>query len=182
MKGKVAQQLHVLIALLLILGCGHDTPTAVTLCPPGSEAREIEVWRDRAILLPRTSSKELLSPALWHGISRTMTRTEVESLLAAHLRSRTTYWSDFETPLGRLRWSLDREFSGGIEARIPRVYLFPSRLSLKDVLAADVLSCLRMAAPNARYVIVMRSTDSRLATVVVDGQMIERVIWRQASE
>src|SRR5262245_34279627 len=104
MRGRIAGLLLPVIMLSLYSGCGPDTPTVVSSCPPESDAREIEVWRDRAILVPR-ASKELLSPAIWQGIAPTMSRIEVEALLAVHLRSRELYWSEFDTSLGRLRWS-----------------------------------------------------------------------------
>lgn len=181
MRGKIASLLlAAFLVLPLLLGCGQDTPTVVSACPSGSLASEVEVWRDRAILVPRNSSRELLSSFLWQGIEPAMSRADVEALLASNLRSRETSWSEFETPLGRLRWSLDREFSGGDEAKIPRVYLYPRELSLNDVLSAPVVDCLRKATPRPKYVVVMRSNGKgQLATLVMDGPIIKRVIWRQ---
>jgi hypothetical protein len=181
MRVKIASTLlSAFIALSLLLGCEQDTPTLFTSCPTGSEAREVEVWQDQAVLVPRNPSKELLSSALWQGITPTMSRAEVEAIMAAYLRSRESYWSEFATPLGRLRWSLDREVSGGDEAKIPRIYLYPRKLVLADVLATDVVQCLQVAAPKVRYVIVMSSADSQRATLVVEGLTIKRVIWQQA--
>ena len=170
-----------IIVATLFLGCGADTPTIVTACPASSEAIEIDTWRDRAILIPRTSSRELIASSLWQGIEPTMSRSEIETLLATYLRSRQPYWSEFETPLGRLRWSLDREASGGDVAEIPRIYLDPKNLSLKDVLSADVVECLQRASPRAKELVVRRSSgEGQLATIVVDGLTVKQVIWRQA--
>ena len=166
--------------VLVMLGCGYDTPMTVGSCPSASEAGEIHVWRDRVVLYPRHPTRDLLPSNLWHGIERKMSRREVEALLASDLRSRQPYWSEFETPLGRLRWSLDREFSGGDEAKIPRIYLYPRRLTLNDVLSAAVVDCLRKAAPKPNYVVVMRGKGKgQLATLVVDGLVIKRIIWQQ---
>ncbi len=168
------------VAAALLPGCRDDTPSIVRACLADSEAKAVEAWRDRAILMPRTSSKDLVSSALWQGIKPTMSRSEIESLLVSHLRSRQPYWSEFETPLGRLRWSLDREASGGDVVQIPRIYLYPKNLSLKEVFSAEVVECLRRAAPEAKYVVVRRSSGrSQPTTLVVDGFRIQQVIWRQ---
>jgi hypothetical protein len=181
MKVRFAHALSALItAATLFLGCGADTPTIVTACPASSEATEIDTWRDRAILIPRTSLGQLISSDLWQGIEPTMSRSEIETLLATYLRSRQSYWSEFETPLGRLRWSLDREASGGDVVQIPRIYLDPQNLSLKDVFSADVLECLQRAAPRAKEFVVRRSSGrSQPTTLVVDGLRVQQVIWRQ---
>lgn len=163
-----------------LLYCGRDTPTASTSCLSETGAIEIEVWRDSAVLVPRSPAQELLSPTLWQGIKHTMSRGEVEAVLAQHLRSRKTYGSEFNTPLGKLQWSLDREASGGDEVRIPRIYLYPRKLTLNETLNEDVVMCLRKDAPNAKYVIVMSGAKGRqLATIVVDGLAIKRVVWQQ---
>lgn len=174
--------LFALVAPVLV-ACGYDSPTIIRTCSRNSEVREIHIWRDSASLYPRSPGEELLAPTVWQGIERTMSRSEVEAVLAPHLRSRKADWSEFDTPLGRLRWSLDREFSGGIEAKIQRVYLYPARLSLKDVLGAGALTCLKEAGGRPRYVVVKRSDrKGQLATLEVDGLAIKQVIWRQRSD
>lgn len=180
MRARAAFSLLAVVAVSMLVGCDYSTPMVVGSCPSGGEAGEIHVWRNRAVLYPRHPANDLLSSNLWQGIERTMSRRAVEALLASHLRVRELYWSEFETPLGRLRWSLDREFSGGDEAKIPRIYLYPRKLSLNDVLGADAVNCLRKAAPKAKYVVIMRSKGKgQLATLVVEGLTIKRVIWEQ---
>lgn len=179
MKIKAASPLlHIVVTMHLVISCGPDTPTVISSCPNG-ESKQVEVWRDRAVLVPRTST-ELLPASLWQGISPMMSRTQVEALLATHLQSRQPYWSEFATPLGKLRWSLDREASGGDEVQIPRVYLYPKQLSLKDILDPGTLECLRKAAPKAKYLIVRRGDgQGQLATLEVAGLIIRTVIWEQ---
>jgi hypothetical protein len=153
----------------------------VGTCPPDSKTGEFHVWYDSVIIYPRTSSGELLPATLWQGIESNMSRNEIESLLAANLRTRQTYWSDFTTPLGRLRWSLDREFSGGDEAQIPRIYLYPEKLSLEEILDPGSVACLRKAAPKSKSVVVMRGKgQGQLATIVVNGLSIKQIIRAQA--
>jgi hypothetical protein len=181
MSAKYALSLLASLAMVTLLSCGYDTPLTVGSCPPESEVGEVQVWRDRAILYPRHPASDLLPMTLWQGIDRTMSRSEVEALLASYLRSRQPYWSEFETPLGRLQWRLDREVSGGDEAKIPRIYLYPSELSLDDVLSAASADCLWKATSKPKDVMFMRSKGKgQLATVVVEGHTIKQIIWRQS--
>ena len=170
----------VVIALFPWAGCGQDTASVVSPCPPESAASAIETWRDRAIIIPRSRSREILPPALSQGVSPTMSRTEVETLLANYLSFRRPNRSEFETPLGRVEWRLDREVSGGEVAELPRTYLYPTRLGLVDVLDTHTMQCLERASPRVRYVIVRRSDGKgQLATLVVEEFAIKHVIWPQ---
>lgn len=172
--------LPLVIVLFGVLGCGPDEPVVHGACPPGSEADEFNVWFDNVSIYPRSSAKELIDSAFWQGVDHTMSRREVETVLAPYLRARQLNSSEFETPLGRVRWSLDHEVSGGDEARIPRIYLYPRKLFLGDVLAAEVVDCLRKAAPKAKYVVVMGGQDrDQRATIVVEGLTIKKVVWQQ---
>lgn len=166
-----------------VVACGYDAPEVTRPCQASSRAAEIHIWRDSVSLYPRSASEDLLPDALWQGIERTMSRSDIEALLGSNLRSRHRDWSEFETPLGRLRWALDREYSGDIEATIKRVYLYPSHLMLSDVLSADVMECLRESQARPKYVVVMRSIgNGQLATLEVDGPAIRRVTWDQARD
>jgi hypothetical protein len=175
--GKPALLSLALVATTL-LDCGPDR--SVASCPPESEAREVEALGATAVVRPWVSSKEELLPAqLWQGINPSISRSDMEALLAADLRVRNPYWSEFETPLGRLRWSLDREYSGGDEAKVPRIYLYPRRLTLSQIFSVSSLKCLRSVAPEARDIVVMSRSGDQLATLVVDGLTVEQIIWRQ---
>jgi hypothetical protein len=169
-----------LIAVFTLLGCGYDLPSVIHSCSSKSGIREIEVLSDRAIVRPWASSTEDLLPAkLWQGITPTMSRKAIEAHLAASLRTRQVDWSEFHTPVGRLRWRLDREFSGGDEARIPRIYVYPCKLSLADLLGTDALNCLRKAAPNISTIVFMTTTGDQLATVIVNDLEIVQIIRQQ---
>lgn len=162
--------------------CSPDAPVKVKLCSPGSRVAQVEVWHDQAVLIPRPSI-ELLPLELRHGIQPTMSRVEIEKLLAPYLESRKANRSEFVTPLGRLNWSLDREVSGGYEARVTRVYFYPDRLSLGDFLDTGSLQCLREAGPDVSYVVLIRGdVHEQLATLRVEGLTVRRIVLSQRAE
>ena len=180
---KVQVPLLAFFISLSVVACGSDAPEIVRPCQTSSRAKEVHIWRDSISLFPRSEAEELLPKALWQGIERTMSRNEIETLLAPHLRLHHRDWSEFETPLGRLRWVLHREYSGAGEASIERIHLYPTRLTLREVLGADVMECLERSNARSKYVVVMRSSgNGQLATLEVDGAVIHAVTWDQASD
>jgi hypothetical protein len=141
----------------------------------------LEAWRDRITLFPRNSTADPISPAIWQGVTDTMSRSEVEAHLSSFLKSRTQEQSEFDTPLGKLLWRIDREISGGDEAKITRMYLYPRRLTLDEVFSRETVDCLRALPAGARYLVVMRGSEQgQRATLEIEGSLIKKIIWRPA--